>query len=424
MPLFISEEEFRRCSGDAGLVAEKADVFIRELYSQIETVKAEADAASITFEQTCSIIEQKYVSLSAEHSSLQSQHSELNSSLEQRTSELGQLQSEKQQLLLQSVNLTENAASKEARVADLESELGRLQATSARALQEKELLERHNTWLNEELTAKVDSLIQLRKAHGELEADMTSKLADVENKFKESSSSLKLHKDRVRELEEKLASTERELLSTKDAATATEERFSAEIATKHSLQLGFSFNFVTVVDAFDVTYSATYPEVRLLKDIWLRFHVINYVFSSNPLVSKLVDLYKESSEEWSKKATELEGVIKALETHLNQVESDYKDRLEKEESARKEVEKSLAHSLNAYLLMCECIFCIGVCWSKREASDYRCRTGNIKERKRATTSSLSSFTTATWVNPVNTDAMGEDDRAIVPRIHLAFREQH
>ncbi|KAL0310827.1 UNVERIFIED_CONTAM: Nuclear-pore anchor [Sesamum angustifolium] len=341
MPLFISEEEFRRCSGDAGLVAEKADVFIRELYSQIETVKAEADAASITFEQTCSIIEQKYVSLSAEHSSLQSQHSELNSSLEQRTSELGQLQSEKQQLLLQSiekdgeierlkreaselhkskrqlmelleqkdlevseknatiksyldkiVNLTENAASKEARVADLESELGRLQAISARALQEKELLERHNTWLNEELTAKVDSLIQLRKAHGELEADMTSKLADVENKFKESSSSLKLHKDRARELEEKLASTERELLSTKDAATATEERFSAEIAT----------------------------------------------------VSKLVDLYKESSEEWSKKATELEGVIKALETHLNQVESDYKDRLEKEESARKEVEKVILQS--------------------------------------------------------------------------------
>ncbi|KAL0300933.1 UNVERIFIED_CONTAM: Nuclear-pore anchor [Sesamum radiatum] len=195
MPLFISEEEFRRCSGDAGLVAEKADVFIRELYSQIETVKAEADAASITFEQTCSIIEQKYVSLSAEHSSLQSQHSELNSSLEQRTSELGQLQSEKQQLLLQSIEkdgeierlkreASELHKSKRQLMELLEqkdSEISEKNATIKSYLDkiEKELLERHNTWLNEELTAKVDSLIQLRKAHGELEADMTSKLADV-----------------------------------------------------------------------------------------------------------------------------------------------------------------------------------------------------------------------------------------------------
>ncbi|KAL0321008.1 UNVERIFIED_CONTAM: Nuclear-pore anchor [Sesamum radiatum] len=423
MPLFISEEEFQRCSGDAGLVAEKADVFIRELYSQIETVKAEADAASITFEQTCSLIEQKYVSLSAEHSSLQSQHSELNSSLEQRASELGQLQSEKQQLLLQSiekdgeierlkreaselhkskrqlmelleqkdlevseknatiksyldkiVNLTENAASKEARVADLESELDdcRLHLpalcrvhmhvvhlsvfpfssptfSNADNLSEKELLERHNTWLNEELTAKVDSLIQLHKAHGELEADMTSKLADVENKFKESSSSLKLHKDRARELEEKLASTERELLSTKDAAAATEERFSAEIAT----------------------------------------------------VSKLVDLYKESSEEWSKKATELEGVIKALETHLNQVESEYKDRLEKEESARKEVEKESA----------------GL---KEKLQTTAAELETLRKENELQLLPLSSFTTASWVNSVNTDAMGEDDRAIVPRIPSGF----
>lgn len=45
--------------------------------------------------------------------------------------------------------------------------------------QEKELIERHNVWLNDELTAKVDSLIQLRRTHADLEADMSSKLADV-----------------------------------------------------------------------------------------------------------------------------------------------------------------------------------------------------------------------------------------------------
>lgn len=85
-------------------------------------------------------------------------------------------------------------------------------------------------------------------------------------------------------------------------------------------------------------------------------------------MNKLVELYKESSEEWSKKAGELEGVIKALEvkftlpcfyflffimyfgflllfmyaimqTHLNQVEHDYKERLEMELSARNQFEK-------------------------------------------------------------------------------------
>ncbi|KAG8365302.1 hypothetical protein BUALT_Bualt18G0090400 [Buddleja alternifolia] len=394
MPLFISEEEFRRCSGDAVLVAEKADAYIQGLYRQIETVKAEADAASITREQTCSFIEQKYVSLSAEYSSLQSQHSELNSSLEGRTSELAQLQSEKQQLLLQSiekdgeierltreaselhkskrqlmemleqkdlevgeknttiksyldkiVNLTENAASKEARLGDLESEMGRLHAKCARLLQEKELLERHNTWLNEELTAKVDSLIQLRKTNGELEADMSSKLADVERKFEESSRSLKLHKDRLRELEEKLVSTEGELLSTKDAAAAAEERFSAEIST----------------------------------------------------VTKLVDLYKESSDEWSKKAGELEGVIKALETHLNQVENDYKYRLENEVSARKEVAKESADL-------------------REKLQTTEAEVEKLRKENELRLLPLSSFTTDSWVNSVETGEMVVDDRAIVPRI--------
>ncbi|KAK4484958.1 hypothetical protein RD792_007563 [Penstemon davidsonii] len=395
MPLFISEEEFRQSSHDAALVAEKADSFIRDLYIQIETVKAQSDASSITAEQTCSLIEQKYVSLSAEFSSLQSQHSELNSSLEQRALELGQLQSEKQQLLLQSiekdgvierlsresselhkskrqlmemleqkdleiseknatmksyldkiVNLTESVSSKEARLGDVESELARLNATSSRYLQEKELLERHNTWLNEELTAKVNDLIQLRKTNGELEADMSTKLADVEKKFKESSSSLKFHKDRVKELEEKLTSMEDELLSTKDAAAAAEDRFSAEIST----------------------------------------------------VTKLADLYKESSEEWSNKAGELEGVIKALETHLNQVEYDYKDKLEKESSSRKEVEKELAELK-----------------VKLQASESELE--KLKNESESKHLPLSNLITNSWEDSVHIgEIVSEDDRAIVPTI--------
>ncbi|XP_047951702.1 nuclear-pore anchor-like [Salvia hispanica] len=392
MPLFVSDEEYRRCSHDAALLTEKADDFIRGLYNQIETVKAEADAASITLEQTCALNEQKYVSLSAEYSSLQLQNTETSALLEQRDAEIAGLKVEKQQFLLQSiekdgeverlmreaselhrskrqlmelveqrdleineknatiksyldkiVNLTENLASKDARIRDIESELGRLHATSDRFLQEKELLERHNSWLNEELTTKVNDLIQVRKEYGVYEADMSGKLADVEHKLKESANSLKFHKDKARELEEKLASIEIELLSTKDAAAAAEQRFSAEIST----------------------------------------------------ITKLADLYKESSEEWSKKAGELEGVIKALETHLNQVETESKDKLDKEVSARKEVEKEYA-DLKDTLQSCQT------------------ELEKLKRGNELQNLPLSSFTTGLLTNSVDADEMVLDDRAIIP----------
>lgn len=106
MPLFLSDDEFERIktAGDASAVAEKADSYIRDLYANLETVKAEADAASITAEQTCSLLEHKYLSLSAEFSALESRYSELDSNLQQRVSELAQVQSDKHQLHLKCVS--------------------------------------------------------------------------------------------------------------------------------------------------------------------------------------------------------------------------------------------------------------------------------------------------------------------------------
>ena len=103
MTLFLSDEEYARCSHDPSLIAQKADAYIRELYNQLETEKAQYDASSITAEQTCSILEQKYVSLKSEFTALQSQHSQLNSTLEERVSELAQIQADKHQIYLQSV---------------------------------------------------------------------------------------------------------------------------------------------------------------------------------------------------------------------------------------------------------------------------------------------------------------------------------
>ncbi|XP_059661908.1 nuclear-pore anchor isoform X2 [Cornus florida] len=398
MPLFLSDEELERCRHDASMVSEKADAFIRELYNQLDTVKAQADAAAITAEQTCSLLEQKYVSLSSDFNNLESQNLQLNSALEQRLSELAQVQADKHQIQLKSigkdgeierlsmeasefhkskrqlielleqkdldiseknatmksyldkiVNLTDNAALRAAQLSDVEAELARSHASSSRLSQEKELIERHNAWLNDELTAKVNSYMELHKKHTELEADMSAKLADVERKLNESSSSLKWNKERAAELEMKLTSLQEELCSSKDDAAANEQRFSAEIST----------------------------------------------------VTKLVELYKESSEEWSKKSGELEGVIKALETHLSQVENDYKERLEKEVSARKEFEKEATY-LKEKLDKCE---------AEVEAGR---KTNELHLLP------LSSFTTETWLDSVDRNDMGEDNRMLVPNIPLGI----
>lgn len=105
MPLFLSDEEFSQCSHDAAVVAKKADAFIRGLLNELETVKAKADASDINAEQNCSLIEQKYLSLTAEFSKVESQVAELQSTLDQRLTELSEVQGQKQKIELQSVRI-------------------------------------------------------------------------------------------------------------------------------------------------------------------------------------------------------------------------------------------------------------------------------------------------------------------------------
>ncbi|KAF0932600.1 hypothetical protein E2562_010474 [Oryza meyeriana var. granulata] len=349
MPLFISEEELRLLGGDVAAVAERADAAIRELRQQVDTVRAEADAAAITSEQTCALLEQRYATLSAEADRYRAEVAELVAASERRATDLASSQSEIHQLRIQAiakdgeierlkveiselhksrcqslelieqrdaeirekdgiiqnyhdkiVNLADSSASKGARIQEVEAKLTHIQATCNRITQEKELLEKHNLWLDEELKEKVKNLAELRKSNMDDESRMSAKVAELEREISESSSSLRRSKERVSELEERVSYMEKELCSTKDAAAANEQRLAAELST----------------------------------------------------VMKLAELHKESSEEWSKKAGELEGVIKALETHLAQVEDEYKEKLEKEASAKRDLEKEATY-LKQKLEKCE-----------------------------------------------------------------------
>ncbi|RZB66378.1 Nuclear-pore anchor isoform B [Glycine soja] len=408
MPLFLSDEEFARCSGDGAAVAAKADAFIRGLLHELDTVRAKADAADINAEQNCSLIEQKYLSLTAEFSKLESNVAELQSSLDQRLREIAEVQSQNHRIQLQLVEkdreierlrtevaelhkskrqllelneqkdlelseknatmksyldkivrLSENAAHKEARLSEVEAEMARCRAACTRFEQEKEIVERQNSWLNEELNAKVNIVFELRRKHTEYEADMTSKLADMQRQFGESSKSLQWNKDRVRELEMKLKSVQEELISAKDVAAANEEQLSAELSTLEVAEQGSE---ELTPAACLLTFEIEWEREPLVKrsahwyseGMCSAFKLLNYSFSRSQRdeVNKLNELYKESSEEWSKKAADLEGVIKAMESHQKQVEDDYKEKLEKELSARKQVEKE-ATDLKERLEKCE-----------------------------------------------------------------------
>lgn len=349
MPLFISDEELRLLGGDTAAVAERADAAIRELRRQVDTVRAEADAAAIAAEQTCALLEQRYASLSAEFDRSKAEAAELTASAERRAAELASSQAEIHQLRIQAiakdgeverlkieiselhkskcqslelieqrdaeikekdgiiqsyynkiVNLAETSAGKEARIQEVEAKFTHCQAICNRMTQEKELLEKHNLWLDEELKAKVKNLAELRKTNMDEEARLSASIAELEREISESSSSLRRSKERISELEQRVSYMEKELRSTKDTAAANEQRLGAELST----------------------------------------------------VKKLAELHQESSEEWSKKAGELEGVIKALETHLTQVEDEYKEKLEKETLSRRDLEKE-AVNLKQKLEKCE-----------------------------------------------------------------------
>jgi nucleoprotein TPR len=60
--------------------------------------------------------------------------------------------------------------------------------------------------------------------------------------------------------------------------------------------------------------------------------------------TKLVELYKQSSDEWSHKSHDLEAAIKALEAHLNEVEGEYKEKLDVKVKAQEKTAREAAET--------------------------------------------------------------------------------
>ncbi|CAM6077498.1 unnamed protein product [Sphagnum tenellum] len=339
MPLFMSDAELEREGGDVSVVVSRAEVYIRELQQQVETHKARADAAAINAEQTCALIEQKFLALTAQFSLLENEKEQTVATMERRSTELAQVHAQMHKLEIEAikhhstterlsfelgelskskrellevvehknteldeknasiksyltkvVELTTERSVLEGKVHEHEAEVLRSRATQSRLSQEKELIEQHNSFLNEELTAKVSALLEERHNSAETMADLRSKLAEAERAAKEAEEALHRENEHSSELQAKLNQTREELKFTTEDAAIKEEQFNAEIST----------------------------------------------------ATKLVELYKQSSDEWSQKSHDLEAVIKALEAHLNEVEAAYKEKLDDEMKAREKLVKEAA----------------------------------------------------------------------------------
>ncbi|PWA38525.1 nucleoprotein TPR/MLP1 [Artemisia annua] len=117
--------------------------------------------------------------------------------------------------------LIDAASSKDSLVGELEASLSR----------EKALVER----VNDELTLKDNNLIELKKVHGEREADISSKVRKLKEEYKDTSRLLKRKDDKFRKLESKLEALHNKLCSCKEMAAANEERLSDELSTIHKI---------------------------------------------------------------------------------------------------------------------------------------------------------------------------------------------
>ncbi|BBN12065.1 nucleoprotein TPR [Marchantia polymorpha subsp. ruderalis] len=260
MAAFLSDDELQRRGGD------EVVAYVYKLRQQLEIHKAQADAAVINAEQTCVLIEQKFLSLTAQFAQLENEKQQSAATLERRSGELAQAQSQAHKLELDAIKH--------------ESDMERVSFELSEARKSRrELLEQHNVWLNEELNGKVKGLMEERRTSADLEADLQSKLLQAERLYKEAKESVQRSNERIRDLEAKLTQTREELRYTKEQAILQKNYLSTKITS-------------------------------------------------------IADLYKQSSDEWSRKSNELEGVIKALETHLNQVEAEYREKLDKEIQAR------------------------------------------------------------------------------------------
>ncbi|CAI5986804.1 unnamed protein product [Closterium sp. NIES-65] len=368
MPLFLTEEELQAVDGDVRAVARKAEEQIGSLLRQIETHKAQADAAEINAEQTCSLIEQKYLAVTDENAQLEREKGFLTADLDQKAAELAEIKAQVHRLQLEGiqgdgererlkaelaeaqtgrrdlvdvierknleideknaslksyldkiVSLTDSRTELEGRLRKAEAEASRCKAAVNRHVQEKEILEEHLAWLREDVAGKAGALQEERRARAEGEAELRSKLLGAEHERDDLRAAEARAQARVAELQGMVAQLQQEVKKRAEEEALHESQLAAELETGKKL-----------VELYKES-AAEAGEMNAKKLVELYKESAAEAGEMN--AKKLVELYKESAGEAGERAADLKGVVKSLEDHLKQVEDEGESRVKAAEEA-------------------------------------------------------------------------------------------
>ena len=133
------------------------------------------------------------------------------------------------------VKLTEERAAAEAKARDAGSEMARLSARVARMQQEKELADKHNEWLSNELAVKSDALLAEKKAAAAARTDTESELSAAQGKVETLEAQYAAANARIAAFEAAEKDLHAKNKELGDQAASVEEHYERELATSRRL---------------------------------------------------------------------------------------------------------------------------------------------------------------------------------------------
>ena len=169
-----------------------------------------------------------------------------------------------------------------AKLREAETSMGGTKAQEARLKQEKEILEKHNKWLTEELESKSKMVLEDGKRATATALELKQRVHELEALFKSSEEKVSKTEERNRGLENELEAAQLQLKGLKEEFAMQQATFDQELVT----------------------------------------------------AKKLSALYKDGAEGHANRVKELEGILKELNEHNKQSAETHKEALLKAEEAR------------------------------------------------------------------------------------------
>ncbi|KAK9917001.1 hypothetical protein WJX75_009773 [Coccomyxa subellipsoidea] len=273
------ERRYTALAEEQGKVAAEREKLLAENAKLVEDLRAaKADnnrLQAVVFEKDA-FIQRKDVEIEALHSDKRT----LAKLLEQREAELNDAHSRHRQSLDKIVVLSNTNASLDAEAHEARAAKNRLQQDVLKMEQHVENLEGHTKWLEAEVAAKIEAAQQERRTVSTQVVQLQQTIAEAEDKVQQLERSERRLKERVAELQRSAETAQQNLKVARDEGDSKEHIFNKELAT----------------------------------------------------AQKLYTLYKDASEERSRKVIELEGIIRELQKHLEEAEAAQRDVLERAEA--------------------------------------------------------------------------------------------